>query len=76
VAEHASRVLLALAYNSLLRMGHMHNFVCHLVKSEMSMSVAAPPLVLLATLNNRISTPEKLVALVGRDVAQPFAVLL
>jgi hypothetical protein len=57
-------------------MVHMHNSVCHLVKSEMLMFVAAQPLALSVMLNNQISTPEKLDAPVGRDAAQLFVALL
>jgi cytochrome c oxidase assembly factor CtaG len=73
--EHESLALQALAYSSLQKMVHTHNFVCHQVKLEMLMFVAAPLSVLSETQNNQISAPEKLVALVGRDAAQLFAEL-
>jgi hypothetical protein len=55
-------------------MVHMHNFVCHLVKSEMSMFVAEQLSVKSETLNNRISLTERQGAHVGRVAAQPFVV--
>jgi hypothetical protein len=70
VAVRASLALLALAYNSLQKMVHTHNFVCHQVKLEMLMFVAAPLSGLSEMQNNQISAPEKLVALAGRGAVQ------
>jgi hypothetical protein len=76
VAAHALRVLLALAFSSLQKMVHTHNFVCHQVKLEMLMFVAARLSEPLAMQNNQISAPEKLDVRAGKAVAQLFAVLL
>jgi hypothetical protein len=76
VAEHVSHVLLAPEFSSLQKMGHTPNFVCHPVKSETLMFVAAQQWELLETQNNQISNLEKQDAHVGRADAQPSVALL
>jgi hypothetical protein len=76
VAVLASRVLLALQFSSSQKMVHTHNFVCHQVKLEMLMFVAAQQWELLVMQNNQISIPEKLDVRAGKADAQLFAVLL
>jgi hypothetical protein len=76
VAALALLVLQELAYSSLLKMVHMHNFVCHLAKSVTSMFVAAQRSELSVTQNNQTLTTVKLDVCAGKAVAQPFVVLL